>query len=78
MRSAGGLPCPECGSIKSKVTDSRAINRFTRQPCKHRCIRRRRECANGHRFTTYETNENTLSPPQRLRLAEARFGNGYD
>ena len=39
--------CPECGSTKTKVTDSRA--------CNDGSIRRRRECESCKcRFTTYE------------------------
>lgn len=39
------LPCPECGSNQSRVTDSRANETG---------IRRRRQCINGHRFSTQE------------------------
>ena len=41
------MKCPNCGSTKDKVIDSR--------PTENSSIRRRREClACGHRFTTYE------------------------
>lgn len=41
------MQCPECGSLSTKVTDSRACNDGT--------IRRRRECLECKcRFTTYE------------------------
>lgn len=47
------MKCSYCGSIDSKVLDSRATDDF-------QCIRRRRECTNcGRRFTTYETIETT-------------------
>ena len=47
------MKCMYCGSINSKVIDSRAGEDNT-------IIRRRRECINcGKRFTTYETVENT-------------------
>lgn len=42
------MKCPYCGSLKDKVTDSRATEDNTE-------IRRRRECLDCHRrFTTYE------------------------
>lgn len=41
----GGISCPVCGDITSRVVDKRdKINR----------IWRRRECGNGHRFNTAE------------------------
>lgn len=43
-----GLPCPRCGSMDSGVLDSRGGHR------RGFFIRRRRECSNGHRYTTYE------------------------
>jgi hypothetical protein len=43
------IPCPNCGSIFSSVIDSRNIRESRR---------RRRQCQNGHRFTTYEHEEN--------------------
>jgi hypothetical protein len=39
------LGCPDCGESLSKVIDSRPADDE---------IRRRRECPNGHRSTTYE------------------------
>ena len=39
------LPCPDCGAPLKKVIDSRRGED---------AIRRRRECVNGHRATTYE------------------------
>lgn len=42
-----GLECPICGSTVSSVTDTRPV------PSKG-CIRRRRECSEGHRYTTHE------------------------
>ena len=47
------MKCQYCGSVRSKVIDSRQNEDGTQ-------IRRRRECeACGRRFTTYETIENT-------------------
>lgn len=41
------MQCPDCGSLSTKVTDSRSCNDGT--------IRRRRECIDcKYRFTTYE------------------------
>ena len=41
------MKCPNCGSLESKVIDSR--------PTENSSIRRRRECLDcGRRFTTYE------------------------
>ena len=42
------MRCPECGSDRLQVVDSRDSPDG---------VRRRRECANGHRFTTYERRE---------------------
>ncbi len=39
------MKCPECGSTKSKVLDSRERDYH---------VYRRRECQNKHRFATYE------------------------
>ena len=42
------MKCPECGSIRSSVVDSRVSTDGT-------SVRRRRECKHcSHRFTTYE------------------------
>ncbi|MDR1017061.1 MAG: transcriptional regulator NrdR [Coriobacteriales bacterium] len=47
------MRCPSCGSEDVKVIDSRAANDDA-------AIRRRRECEHcGHRFTTYETIQQT-------------------
>ena len=47
------MKCRNCGSLESKVLDSR-------QSDDGLSIRRRRECINcGERFTTYETIEST-------------------
>lgn len=40
------LECPQCGVVGSKVINTRAAD-FNQ-------IYRRRQCTNGHRFTTYE------------------------
>lgn len=49
-----GNQCPTCGT-PTQVTDSRALVGG---------IRRRRECANKHRFTTYEH----MRPPPKFSL----------
>lgn len=41
-----GTACPKCGSKKSRVIDCRVAP--------HNQIRRRRECDEGHRYSTYE------------------------
>ncbi len=46
VHTQSGIPCPFCGSTYSAVCDSR--------PDDEGRIRRRRECRNGHRFTTRE------------------------
>jgi transcriptional repressor NrdR len=54
MRTAerhGHLFCPECR------TETPSIILDSRQSRDGRKIRRRRECLNKHRFTTYETEE---------------------
>lgn len=57
-----GLRCPNCGEPESWVVDSRT-------PKSGAFIRRRRECACGHRFTTYER---PMTPEQdRARLVDA-------
>lgn len=61
-----GILCPECGS-KTDVKDSR--------PEKGK-IRRRRECKNGHRFSTHESvlkarPKNLPKPKPKARVANA-------
>ena len=47
------MKCPYCGSVESKVSDSRSVEESN-------SIRRRRECLEcGKRFTTFETVETT-------------------
>ena len=47
------MKCPYCGSVESKVSDSRSVEESN-------SIRRRRECLQcGKRFTTFETVETT-------------------
>ena len=43
------MKCPECQTTDDKVIDSRETHQGDLSS-----IRRRRECRNGHRFTTYE------------------------
>lgn len=40
-----GIACPKCGSVYSDVTLTRHSDGY---------IYRRRECLNGHKYTTYE------------------------
>ena len=56
--------CPECGSTKTKVTDSRA--------CSDGSIRRRRECLTCKgRFTTYErVSERSIAVVKRDGMVE--------
>ncbi len=58
------MQCPFCGSIDTRVVDSR--------PAEHgRSIRRRRECeACGDRFTTYERTESLLMVRKRSGRTE--------
>lgn len=41
-----GTPCPSCAGLKSRVVDVR--------PTRGVYVRRRRECACGHRYSTRE------------------------
>jgi transcriptional regulator NrdR family protein len=41
-----GLACPECG-VWTEVVETKKIRNTN-------ILKRRRECANGHRFTTHE------------------------
>jgi transcriptional regulator NrdR family protein len=43
------MECPQCQSIKSKVVDKRNVRDH---------IIRRRQCENGHRYTTMELDSN--------------------
>lgn len=61
--------CPECGNTQDKVIDSREG-----QDGPLSFIRRRRECGNGHRFTTYETAEK----PRAFEIRKTRFENLID
>jgi transcriptional regulator NrdR family protein len=54
--------CPECGSTRNRVIDSRSLDGRRR---------RRRECNNGHRFTTYEISAADLEEIERS-LTELR------
>ncbi len=55
------MHCPECGTARLQVIDSRDAPD---------AVRRRRECANGHRFTTYERREVFTCP--RCESTETR------
>lgn len=46
MTPKPGIPCPQCGERKSSVLETRA---------RDGAYTRRRECFNGHRFSTRET-----------------------
>jgi transcriptional regulator NrdR family protein len=66
------MNCPECNK-ESRVVDSR--------PCKgtrvgENYIRRRRECENGHRFTTkedIERPEKQFSPDSLAKMKKGRL-----
>lgn len=66
------MRCPECGVFEGRTTDSR--------PTEDGRVRRRRECRNGHRFTTFEevAREPCGDPMERL-VADAldRAGINY-
>jgi len=47
---AGTIKCPTCGAQAVKVKDTRYEEKWNQ-------IKRRRECANGHRFNTYENTD---------------------
>lgn len=51
------MACPQCGSTELAVVDSRP------HPLG---IRRRRQCAAGHRFTTFEIHERTLARFEKI------------
>lgn len=59
----GGIDCEECGSFRTKVTNSRPIIGG---------VRRRRKCVScGHTFTTHEYNESEVPESEGLfRIAE--------
>lgn len=60
-----GIVCPACGSMDSKVIDSRQTNENS--------IRRRRACVRcGHRQTTYEIVYEDLTDGRDRRQFEAR------
>lgn len=50
-----GISCPECSESSQRQIGSEEIK-------KGRKVRRRYECINGHRFTTYEGIYNKPSP----------------
>lgn len=45
MKAQSRLPCPVCGRLSARVTDTRGVDDL---------VRRRRECSEGHRWTTVE------------------------
>lgn len=55
--------CPVCGSEETKVNDTRHTRDYTR---------RRRECPEGHRFTTHEMVEGEPSGPPTISRERAR------
>lgn len=57
-----GMRCRACGGTEVVVIDSRANAGAT-------TIRRRRKCACGFRWTTYERDEEVVVPPLTLILA---------
>ena len=59
------MKCQVCGTGVTIVTDSREVNKFCGS------IRRRRECKNGHKFSTYEINADILSTCGILKSVDA-------
>lgn len=59
------MKCPTCGTGVTIVTDSREGNKF------NGTVRRRRECKNGHKFTTYEISAEILATSGILKLSDA-------
>ncbi len=59
------LKCPECG-VWTVVNEARPSDMYG--------YRRRRECANGHRFTTQEVviPDDQIKAEQKLRLQQNR------
>ena len=57
--------CPVCKATTS-VIDSR-------QPEPH-IVKRRRECTNGHRFTTWETAQNIMRSRERAKQKKKEWG----
>lgn len=66
---SSGIPCPECGSLESRVYNSRP---------RDGTMWRRRECANGHRFTTTEAVTFVRGPAIDIVVNEAHGNNVYD
>lgn len=78
------IQCPECHSSASKVIDSRwtgslEISQKTgRARLNHKvarfvnAVRRRRECDNGHRFSTYEVIDSELASDRIAALEQFR------
>jgi transcriptional regulator NrdR family protein len=61
-----GISCPECGAW-TDVLEAKKIRNTN-------IVRRRRECANGHRFTTHEQVAYTQTPrtkADRLAILES-------
>jgi transcriptional repressor NrdR len=53
-----GLPCPRCGNVRSRVTETRAAAVGS-----HKSLRRRRVCQScGHRWWTHELAEEAAAP----------------
>lgn len=74
------IQCPECQSQASKVIDSRWTGSLTitadgserTLPRKMsgflNAVRRRRECPNGHRYSTYEIVESDIPKLERIKV----------
>lgn len=62
-----GVICPECGASLNSVSDTRNGDGF---------IRRRRECPNGHRTTTYEILASRLNGLFEVEEEAARLVEG--
>lgn len=66
MKRRAKMACPECGSTRSKVYESRGSDAG---------VKRNRECECGYRFTTVET---VLGPVMRGKPAASRLQEGRE
>lgn len=58
------IKCPKCGIDSSRVLSTRTDATST-------LVYRRRQCVEGHRYTTVETVFGTLAPKQAVKPANA-------
>lgn len=72
------IRCPECGAVDSKVVDSRWTgekHERNRSSVYINSVRRRRECENGHRYTTIESiaDASGVPDPDKIVFAAKRM-----